>query len=400
MRDFLKLEAAGGLVLLAATLIALAWANAPFGESYENWWHTELTIGLGDAAITEDLRHWVNDALMAIFFFVAGLEIKREVVKGELRDPKTAALPIVAAIGGMVVPALLYLALNTGGEASRGWGIPMATDIAFAIGLLSLLGSRVSHSLKVFLLSLAIVDDIGAILVIAIFYTEELSIAWLLGAVVLLAVTGVLRSRQVTGTPLFVALGLLVWLFTFESGIHATIAGVALGLVTPARPFDPSARATPTEEDDRESSVVDRLLHEIHPYSSYLVVPLFALANAGIPLGASVLSDAAGSSIAWGVVIGLVLGKPIGIALLSAAAYKLRIATLPNDSSWVQVVGTGALAGVGFTVSLFVAGLAFSGEAAEIARVGIVAASVIAALVGVLILFAASPRERGSAEPT
>jgi Na+:H+ antiporter, NhaA family len=392
LREFLKLEASGGLLLLVATLVALAWANAPFGESYERWWSTELTIGWGDAAITEDLRHWVNDALMAIFFFVAGLEIKRELTKGELRDPKTAALPALAALGGMIVPALLYVVINLGGEGVRGWGIPMATDIAFAIGLLSLFGSRVSQSLKIFLLSLAIVDDIGAILVIALFYTESLALGYLGIAILLLGATSVLRARRITSTPLYLILGILVWFFTFESGIHATIAGVALGLVTPARPFDPAARATPTEEDDIETSVADRLLHQVHPYSSYIVVPLFALANAGIPLGASVLGDAFASKIAWGVFVGLLVGKVVGITSFAWAATRLRMATLPTDTSWRQIVGVAALAGVGFTVSLFVAGLAFEDDLAQVARVAILAASAVAAIVGSVILAISSPR--------
>lgn len=396
LREFLQLEVSGGILLLVATLVALAWANAPFGESYEQWWSNELTIGFGDASVTEDLRHWVNDALMAIFFFVAGLEIKRELSKGELRDPKTAALPVVAAVGGMVVPALLYVAVNLGSGDLSGWGVPMATDIAFAIGVLALFGSRVSSSLKIFLLSLAIVDDIGAIVVIALFYTETLAVGWLGLAVLLLGVTWILRARRIVATPIYLILGLLVWFFTFESGIHATIAGVALGLVTPARPFDPKARGTASEDDDLETSVADRLLHEVHPYSSYLVVPLFALANAGIPLGASAISDAAASTVAWGVFLGLVVGKLVGISLFSWAAVRLRLATLPDDSSWQQVIGAGALGGIGFTVSLFIAGLAFDDKRAEVARIGILAGSAAAAAIGSALLIRSGPGRRAT----
>jgi NhaA family Na+:H+ antiporter len=399
LREFLQLEVSGGILLLGATVVALIWANAPFGESYERWWNNDLTIGFGDAAITESLRHWVNDALMAIFFFVAGLEIKRELSKGELRDPKTAALPVIAALGGMVVPALLYVALNAGSDDIRGWGIPMATDIAFALGLLSLFGSRVSQSLKIFLLSLAIVDDIGAILVIALFYTESLALGWLVVAVLLLCLTWVLRARRVVATPLYLILGVLVWFFTFESGVHATIAGVALGLVTPARPFDPRARATPAEDDDVETSVADRLLHQVHPYSSYAVVPLFALANAGIPLGASGLRDAVASSVAWGVFVGLVVGKLVGITAFSWLATRIRLATLPADATWRQIVGVAALGGVGFTVSLFIAGLAFNDARAEVARVAILAASAAAALIGSVVLAGSRPAPETS-EPT
>ena len=398
LREFLQLETSGGILLLIATLIALLWANAPFGETYESWWSKELTIGFGDAAITEDLRHWVNDGLMAIFFFVVGLEIKREVSKGELRDPRTASLPVVAALGGMVVPALIYVAFNFGGEGIDGWGIPMATDIAFAIGILSLFGSRVSQSLKIFLLSLAIVDDIGAILVIALFYTESLALGWLALALALLGSMRLLRAFRVTSTSLYLLLGVLVWLFTFESGIHATIAGVALGLVTPARPFDPAARSTPSEEDDIESSPADRLLHQVHPYSSYLVVPLFALANAGIPLGASALSDAFGSSVAWGVFAGLVFGKLFGITAFSWIATRTGIATLPSDSNWTQVIGAAALGGVGFTVSLFIAGLAFNDELADVARIAILVGSVTAAALGSFFLARSRPAREPMAE--
>ena len=392
LREFLETETAGGLALLVATAAALIWVNAPFGDSYEEWWARELTLGFGDASITESLRHWINDALMAIFFFVVGLEIKRELVKGELRDPRTAALPVVAALGGMVVPALLYAAFNAGGEGSAGWGIPMATDIAFVIGLLALFGDRVSTSLKLFLLSLAIVDDIGAIVVIAAFYSEAIHFGWLLGAMGLLGVTILFRAKRVVSTPLYLALGALVWLLTFESGVHATIAGVALGLATPARPFDPAARATPDQEDDLPTSPADRLIHLLHPYSSFVVVPLFALANAGIPISLSGLGDAFSAPVAQGVVAGLVLGKLVGISLFSWLAVRLRVATMPADASPLQLVGVAALGGVGFTVSLFIAGLAFGGELAESARIGILVASAIAAALGSAILSSAPRR--------
>jgi NhaA family Na+:H+ antiporter len=287
VKDFLQTEAAGGLFLLAATVVALGWANSPFAAGYEGLWSTELTIGAGPLAVTEDLKHWVNDGLMALFFFVFGLEIKRELVVGELREPRRANLPVLAALGGVVVPAGIFLLLNAGGEGGRGWGIPMATDIAFAVGVLAVLGSRVPTGAKVFLLTLAIVDDILAITVIAVFYTGQLAVAWLAVAAAGMVLVLLLRQLGVRAISAYVPLGVLVWLATLESGVHATIAGVALGLATPARP----AGGRP---------VLEQLEHRLHPLSSYVVIPLFALANAGVSLGGDALGRAARSPVALG----------------------------------------------------------------------------------------------------
>nr|MBA2326617.1 Na+/H+ antiporter NhaA [Actinomycetota bacterium] len=298
--NFVSVEALGGLALLVATIAALAWANVAGGDSYTDLWHTELTIGIRDLSITEDLRHWVNDGLMTVFFFVVGLEIKRELVDGDLREPRTAALPALAALGGMVVPAALFLAVNPGTPASDGWAIPVATDIAFAVGVLSLLGSRVPKGLKLFLLTLAIVDDVGAILVIAVFYSSGLSGRWLGGAVATLLVFFLMQRVGIRHPLAYVAPALVMWVCTLEGGVHATIAGVILGLLAP-------------NQEWRGQPVIGRLEHVLHPWTSFLVVPLFALANAGLVLGGDVLADAATSRVTLGVVLGLVVGKTLGI---------------------------------------------------------------------------------------
>jgi NhaA family Na+:H+ antiporter len=416
-RHFLATEAAGGIVLLAATVVALAWANSPFSDSYSALWETRLRIQLGDLVLDEDLRHWVNDALMAIFFFVVGLEIKRELVVGELNELRRAALPVFAAVGGMVVPALLYALLNAGGPGGSGWGIPMATDIAFAVGVLALLSNRVPSGLKVFLLSLAIVDDIGAILVIALFYSGGIQAQWLVIAGLLLALIVVLRRVRVLWVPVYVVIGTVVWLAIFESGVHATIAGVALGLLTPARPTDPGGfpdvlehAANLSSEPDAQSlravafqaaevvSVAERLEHLLHPWTSYLIIPLFALANAGIAVSGETLGDAIASPVALGIILGLVAGKVIGISAFSWFAIKLRLAEAPEGVRASQLVGTAAVAGIGFTVSLFITALAFDEqELVDVAKMGVLIASSLAGLLGATILLL-GPRSEDPAE--
>jgi len=409
LRTFLATEAAGGLVLLAATVIALAWANSPFGEGYESLWTTELDISIGDFHVAEDLRHWVNDAAMVLFFFVVGLEIKRELIVGELSDAKKAMLPALAAVGGMVVPALFYAAFNAGGPGQSGWGIPMATDIAFAVGVLALLGDRIPSGLKVFLLSLAVVDDIGAIAVIALFYSGALDLGWLAVAGVLLALIIAMRMARVLWVPIYVVLGVGVWLGVLESGIHATIAGVVLGLLTPARATDPrgigdvledvtdlstepdasSVRAV-TMEAQELVSVAERLEHLLHPYTSFVIIPLFALANAGVRLSGEGLRAALSSEITLGIVTGLVLGKILGISLFTWLAVRLRLGRLPEGVGKRHIVGAAAVAGIGFTVSLFITSLAFEDPAAvEPAKIGVFAASILAGLIGGLTLLSA-----------
>jgi NhaA family Na+:H+ antiporter len=371
LAEFTSVEALSGIVLLAATIAALCWANLALA-SYTGFWDSQLTLGFGSFAIEETLQHWVNDALMVVFFFVVGLEIKRELVCGELRTPRTAALPVLAALGGMAVPAAIYAAINAGSPGIDGWGIPMATDIAFALAVLVALGSRIPSGLKLFLLTLAIVDDIGAILVIALFYTDTLAPAWLLGAVG--AAACMIVMRRLVATPVaYVVPAAVLWICVLESGVHATLAGVVLGLLTPAGPI-------------RGRNVIEELEHVLHPWSSLLVVPLFALANAGIVITASSLRDATTSTIALGVVAGLVIGKPLGIALTTGLGLKFGLGTLPEGMRPVQMVGAGALAGIGFTVSLFVAGLAFEGAALDEAKLGVLVASVVSACIGVVLL--------------
>ena len=372
--EFLRTEAAGGVLLVLATLVALLWANSPWDESYQDLWHHELSIGVGRFAISEDLGHWINDGLMAVFFFVVGLEIKRELVVGELSDPRAASLPVLAALGGMVVPAVLFIAIAGGGEAGRGWGIPMATDIAFVVGVLALLGSRVPSGLKLFVLTLAIVDDLGAIAVIAVFYSEGIDAAWLAGAGASLLLVVVARRLGLRSPLAYVPLALAAWVCTLESGVHATVAGVGLGLLTPARPF-------------RGQPVLENLEHRLHPWSSFLIVPVFALANAGVDLGSGAVRSALGGRTAWAVIVGLLVGKTLGIAAFAALGLRLRAGRLPAEVRLGHIVGAGALAGIGFTVSLFVANLAFdTPDLIADAKIGILAASVLAGTLGTTVL--------------
>ncbi|HEV3400580.1 MAG TPA: Na+/H+ antiporter NhaA [Acidimicrobiales bacterium] len=404
VRQFLRTEAAGGIVLLVAAVAALIWANSPWSGSYRSLWGTELSIRIGRFGLTEDLRHWVNDGLMAIFFFVVGLEIKRELVRGDLRDPRTAAMPAIAAAGGMVVPALLFLLVNSGAEGSRGWGIPVATDIAFAIGVVALFGSRVPVALKLFLLTLAIVDDIGAIVVIAVFYAGELDLRFLATGFGLVVLMVAVRRAGVVWSPAYALLGVGVWMATQASGVHATIAGVALGLLTPARALTPRAVArewvadlgdepSPGELDAmtrlaRTSvSPAERLEHLLHPWTSFLVVPLFALANSGVALEAGSFDAPGTLRLTAGVVLGLVVGKVTGITLAAWLAVRTGVGRLPEGATWPMVVAIGFVAGIGFTVSLFIAELAFSGGALQdAAKIGVLCASTLSALVGAAVL--------------
>ncbi len=414
IREFLRVETAGSVLLLLAAVVALIWANSPAASSYDTFWHTPIGIDVGSFGIEETLQHWVNDALMVIFFFVVGLEIKYELVSGDLRDPKTAALPIIAAVGGMVVPAAIYALVAGGGEAGRGWGIPMATDIAFAIGVIGLLGPRIPSAARLFLLTLAIVDDIGAIIVIAVFYTDSLRLGWLALAFALLGLMLVLRKLRVWSVPVYVGIGVVLWFALLQSGVHATLAGVAIGLITPAHALlkEDVARTyarralTDNQLDPDELSrlrfliaesvpMVERLQASLHPMSAYVALPLFALANAGVALGG--FGEALTSPVSMGIVAGLVLGKPLGIVLAAFLAVKLGLGRLPDRTTWSMLVGLGFVAGIGFTVSLFIAGLSFPGADAltDDAKVGVLVASVLAAVLGALLLFVSSPRDAG-----
>jgi NhaA family Na+:H+ antiporter len=423
-QEFTRLAASGGIVLLIATLVALLWANSPWSPAYFRFWETELAFSLGGFTFSESLLEWVNEALMVIFFFVVGLEIKREVTAGELGSPRRAAMPIAAALGGMVTPALFYLAFNAGGPGAPGWGIPMATDIAFTLGLLTLLGNRVPFSLKVFFTALAIADDLGAVLVIAIFYTAGISwVSLAVGAVFLLALIGLNRARVYATLP-YALLGIGLWLAFLQSGIHPTIAGVLLALTIPTRSppntrvllaqvvsllqgFDlPSEwRAEPDSQRqatlntlevvaDRMRSPAQRLEHDLNPWTTYLILPLFALANAGVVLsGEGAGQPSLFDPIGVGILFGLVLGKPLGISLFSWLAVRLGWAELPSGVGWPQLFSASWLAGIGFTISLFITNAAFPDPALQAtAKLAILTASLLAAGLGWGLLRLTSPQ--------
>jgi NhaA family Na+:H+ antiporter len=424
-QDFADKQSSGGILLIAVTAVALVWANSPWGESYAALWHTKLTVGVGDASISKDLTHWINDGLMAVFFLVVGLEIKREVLVGELSSVRGAALPIAAALGGAMVPAAIYLAINAGAEGSAGWGIPMATDIAFALGVLALLGDKAPVAIKVFLTALAIVDDIVAVLVIALFYTSEISWGALgIGGIFLVALI-VANLIGVGRTLVYALLGIGLWLCFLLSGVHATIAGVILALTVPAISFiNPGAflersryvldrfeKAGAKGEnvlsnEERQAALhalnhaaykleppLHELEHTLHPWVVFAIMPLFALANAGVQLGGGI-ADALTNPVALGIVAGLVVGKQLGITLFAWLAVKSGVSELPEGIRWRHVYGAGWLAGIGFTMSLFISDLAFSASRlVDAAKLGILVASLIAGVVGWVILKgAASPR--------
>jgi NhaA family Na+:H+ antiporter len=373
--DFLRAEAGGGLALLLGSVLALVWVNLLDAGGYASFWATHIDIGVGAASIDESLGHWVNDGLMTLFFFLISLEIKRELVTGELRHPKRAALPIIAALGGVVTPIALFL-LVSGGQDASGWGIPMATDAAFAIGVLALLGDRVGVGVKLFLVTIAVVDDVAAILVIAVAYTDHLSLGWLVVAVAGLVGTAAMRLLGAHRILVFIPIGLFVWVATFESGIHATLAGVALALITPATPV-------------RGRDVLGELEHRLHPWVNYAILPLFALANAGVKLSGGELSDSDGRRIALAVALGLVVGKFIGIAGATLTALKLRLGALPAGVDIGGLLGAAALGGIGFTVSLFIPPLAYDDPLLiGAAKLGILGGSVISAVVGITIFAA------------
>ncbi|MBW3551858.1 MAG: Na+/H+ antiporter NhaA [Gemmatimonadetes bacterium] len=421
--EFFRAESASGIVLLICAALALLWANSPWGESYFHLWETHVVVGGGPIQLDYSLHHWINDGLMAVFFFMVGLEIKREVLVGELASPKKAALPIAAAIGGMVVPALIYVAFNAGTPELRGWGVPMATDIAFALGVLALLGSRAPTGLKIFLAALAIVDDLGAVLVIALFYSEGIDWNMLMyGGLTLIVLFGANRGG-IRRPAVYAALGVVLWYFFLKSGVHATIAGVLLAITIPARTkinvmefvgsareylqtfeadgvrSDPSGPLTQRQEsalerlEEAAEGVQSPLLsieHALVPWVAFGIMPLFALANAGVALEPEVIGGV-GSPVVLGIALGLLIGKPIGIAAFAAIAVKLGLAGLPAGVRGMHLVGVGLLGGIGFTMSLFIANLAFTATTLELAKVGVLGASTVAGVAGYFIL-----RSRGN----
>ncbi len=391
LQEFARLEASAGLVLLAATVVALVWANLD-PQGYNDLWSHEVTLRLGSFSEVEDLQAIVNDGLMTIFFLVVGLEVKRELVVGELSTRQAALLPAFAAAGGMVLPVLIFLAVTAGGEGANGWGIPMATDVAFALAALVAVGSRAPAALVAFLLGVAVIDDIGAILVVALYYTEVIHLGWLALALGGVAAILVLQRARMTSLWPYVALGLVVWFATFESGVHATIAGVVLGLLTPVHPFPPGANHGPDAV-----APLDRVEGRLHRWSSYVVLPLFALANAGIVLDADSLEAATQTPVALATGLGLVVGKTVGLTLGAALAVGLGLSALPDGVRWSHVVGVGALAGIGFTVSLFITGLAYSDpDLVDASKIGVLGGSVVAALLGFALLAAVARRARVS----
>ncbi|MEZ5133505.1 MAG: Na+/H+ antiporter NhaA [Acidimicrobiales bacterium] len=415
---FLHIEAAAGILLLVGAVVAVIWANSPWKESYLHLLHTEAGIDIGSFSLHLDLQEWVNDGLMTLFFFVVGMEIKREVVMGDLRDRRTAALPVIAALGGMLVPALIYTGFNAGGEAAGGWGIPMATDIAFAVGIVSLLGSRVPVQLKLFLLTLAVADDLGAIAVIALFYTDDIDLVWLGVGVGMLGLAYVARRAHIWYVPVYVGIGLVAWYAVLQSGVHATVAGVILGFITPMVALRPDldAEAIADSLEGRDLSPADvraaafelnesvpiavRLIDWLHPWTAYVIIPLFALFNAGVVLSGDAIGAAFGSTITLGIFFGLVVGKTVGVSSFAWLAAKTGIGRLPRGVGLGQLIGIASAAGIGFTVAIFVTELSFDSEVfKEEAKIGIFAASILAGIVSSIVLSLAGRRVKpGDAE--
>ena len=426
INEFLHQEASGGILLIIFTIAAMVWANSSWSDSYHHLWHTYLTINLGDYSLNYSLHHWINDGFMVIFFFTVGLEIKRELLVGELSSMQKASLPIAAALGGMIVPAAFYTIFNSGGEGAGGWGIPMATDIAFVVGIMALLGPRVPFPLKVFVLALAIADDIGAVLVIAFFYTSQISVTALIVAAVVIVFLTMLNKLGTKSLIPYTILGIILWIAFLKSGVHATIAGILLAFTIPASSrYNTKRFSEKTKEliqnfdsigehgenvllnEDRQTSVMaieescekiltplQRFEHGLHPWVSFFIIPLFALANAGVTLAGLDIVEAITSPISIGIIVGLFIGKQLGIFAFSWAAVKLKIASLPEGVSWKKLYGAGILAGIGFTMSLFIAGLAFSDPALlDLSKIGVLTASLISGIVGYVLLKASLSKD-------
>jgi NhaA family Na+:H+ antiporter len=416
-REFMAVETAGGIVMLVAAVIALVWANSPWSASYRQLFETEIQFRIGEAVdIDLTLHEWINTGLMSLFFLVVGLEIKRQLVRGELRDRRAAALPALAALGGMLVPALIYLAINVGG-AVDGFGIPVATDIAFAVGVVTLAGAGIPFGVRIFILTLAVVDDIGGIIVIAIFYADSVGFVWL--GVAALTVVGVLLARRLEMRSVipYMALGVVCWYALLQAGVEAAIVGVIFGLLCPAEPFhDPSRlgekleelvehfegadHPVPTQINSylREvSSPLDRIEHHLNEWVAFVIVPIFALANAGVSLSV----DGLDTDVFAGVFFGLVVGKIVGVVGFTWLAVRLGVGRLPERTTWSHILGVGATAGIGFTVALFVATLSFDEpDLLRSAKIGILAASTVAGVLGFSLLRRAARRDRAVEAPS
>jgi NhaA family Na+:H+ antiporter len=387
IREFLRHEAAGGVVLLAAAVMAFILTNSPLAGLYHDFFELHLTVKLGGAGLDKSLGHWINNGLMAIFFFLVGLEIKRELIEGELSSPRQAALPVVAAIGGMAAPAAVYLLITRGTpETLAGWAIPAATDIAFAMGVVSLLGARVPESLKIFLLALAIIDDLGAILIIAIFYTADLSpLALGLGAIGIAALV-IMNRLKVQSLAAYVLVGIYVWACVLHSGVHATLAGTMVGLCVPLK--------SPAGD---EQSLAKRCIHALHPWVAFGIMPAFAFANAGVSL-AGLSWQTIAAPVTLGIALGLFLGKQAGVMAAILLARAAGISRLPEGSGWPETYGVAILTGIGFTMSLFIGGLAFPGSDHIVEmRLGVIGGSILSALSGLVVLLLATRRREARA---
>ena len=381
---FLRLESAGGIILILMALLAMTLANSPLSGYYQQFLDLDVQVRIGALDLHKPLLLWINDGLMAIFFLVIGLEVKREMIDGALSTRAQATFPAIAALGGMLAPALIYLLVNHGDPATHsGWAIPAATDIAFALGVMALLGNRVPTSLKVFLLALAIIDDLGVILIIALFYTSELSLGALGVAVGAVALLFWMNRRGVDRLSFYLIVGAVLWVAVLKSGVHATLAGVIVGFMIPYK-------------GKRYSSPLKHLEHKLHGWSVYFILPIFAFANAGVSLAGISLASLA-SPVPLGVMLGLCLGKPIGITLVSYLALKFKLAKLPEGTHFGQIMAVSVLCGIGFTMSMFIASLAFSADAQHfdtLSRLGILCGSTLAAVLGYLILRATLPAVR------
>jgi NhaA family Na+:H+ antiporter len=382
LKDFLHQESASGLLLLFAALLGLSVANSPLADSYFSFLDIEFKVDIAGVFLEMTILKVINYGLMTIFFFVVGLEIKREVTSGHLSKYRQAAAPFIAAIGGMAIPALIYLAL-AGDVAPEGWAIPVATDIALAVGVLSLMGSRVTQGLKAFLLALAVIDDIAAILIIALVYSSGVVFSWLIGGALAILATLVLQKLNVIKIPVYVFVGALLWYSLYKAGLHPTLAGVIMGILAPTTPINDQRWI---DSEDGEVNIVEKLEAKFHGLSTFVVVPIFAFANSGVALSSKALEDAINSPIAWGIVGGLVLGKPIGIFLTAIAADKTKIAELPDGGRGVKLFATGSTAGIGFTVAIFIAKLAFEdGPRQDLAVTAVIAGSLTSGLIAVAL---------------
>lgn len=374
--SFFAMEATGGILLIAASVLALILANSPLAETYQHILHIKISVLIGDAGLSKSFLHWINDGLMAIFFFLVGLEVKRELVRGELSSVEQAALPVLAAIGGIIVPVAFFMFFNHGqGELVNGWAIPTATDIAFALGIMTLLGDRVPTSLKILLTAIAVIDDIAAVLIIAFFYTSNLSMMAMTIAAVCVCALFAVNRMKVNRTAVYILIGFILWVAVLKSGVHATLAGVVTALFIPL-----------SSQDKDGHAIAEKLEHNLHPWVAFLILPLFAFANAGVPL-MDVSFDMLTDSLSAGIITGLFIGKPLGVMLMIGLAVACGFAKRPDGASWMQIFAVAVLCGVGFTMSLFIGTLAFETDAYEqTVRLGVLIGSFLAAITGYLLL--------------